>query len=62
MLVPVAVRSEAQLVISWTLRFCVRILLMAWMFALVFLCCVVLCRQRLVRRADHSSKEALANV
>jgi hypothetical protein len=31
----------------------------AWMFVLVFLCCVVLCRYRSLRRADHSSKGIL---
>jgi hypothetical protein len=40
-----------------TLRSWVRIPLKAWMFVLVFLCWVVLCRQRPFRRTDHSSKE-----
>jgi hypothetical protein len=39
---PVAARSEA--LIAWTLRSWVRIPVKTWMFVLVFLCCVVLCR------------------
>jgi hypothetical protein len=32
------------------------------MLVFVFLCCVVLCRQRPLRRADHSSKGVLPSV
>jgi hypothetical protein len=32
------------------------------MFVFVFLCCVVLCRYRPLRRADHSSKGVLTSV
>jgi hypothetical protein len=38
----------------------VRIPLEAWMF--VFICCVVLCRQRPLRRAEHSSIVVLPSV
>jgi hypothetical protein len=40
----VAVRSEEWVLASWLLGSWVRILLKAWMFVRVFLCCVVLCR------------------
>jgi hypothetical protein len=43
--------------ISW-----VRIQRTAWMFVLVYLCCVVLCRYRTLRRADQSSKGVLPSV
>jgi hypothetical protein len=43
-LVQLAARSEAKELIAWTLRPWVRITLKTWMFVLVFLCCVVLCR------------------
>jgi hypothetical protein len=32
------------------------------MFVFAFLCCVILCRQRPLRRADHSSKGVLPSV
>jgi hypothetical protein len=44
--VTVAVRSEAWVLGGWLLGSWVRILLKAWMFVRVFLCCVVLCRYR----------------
>jgi hypothetical protein len=44
--VTVAVRSEAWVLAGWLLGSWVRIPLKAWMFVRVFLCCVVLCRQR----------------
>jgi hypothetical protein len=42
--VPVTARTEAKVLIAWTLRSWVLIPLKAWVFVLVFLCCVVLCR------------------
>jgi hypothetical protein len=42
--VTVAVRSEVWVLAGWLLGSWVRIPLKAWMFVLVFLCCVVLCR------------------
>jgi hypothetical protein len=42
--VTVAVRSEAWVLAGWLLGSWVRIPLKAWMFILVFLCCVVLCK------------------
>jgi hypothetical protein len=44
---------------AWLLASWVRIPLEAWMFLFVFLCCVVLFRQRPLRRDGHSSKEVL---
>jgi hypothetical protein len=44
--VTVAVRSRAWVLAGWLLGSWVRIPLKAWMFVRVFLCCVVLCRQR----------------
>jgi hypothetical protein len=44
LLVTVAVRSEAWVLVGWLLGSWVRIPLKAWMFVRVFLCCVVLCR------------------
>jgi hypothetical protein len=44
--VTVAVRSEAWVLAGWLLGSWVRIPLKAWIFVRVFLCCVVLCRQR----------------
>jgi phage gp36-like protein len=44
LLIPVAARSEAWVLIAWMLRSRVLIPLKAWMFILVFMCCVVLCR------------------
>jgi hypothetical protein len=40
------VRSETWALAGWLLGSRVRIPLKAWMFVRVFLCCVVLCRQR----------------
>jgi hypothetical protein len=47
----------ALLLGSW-----VPIPLEAWKFVFMFLCCVVLCRQRPLRQAEHSSKRALLSV
>jgi hypothetical protein len=44
--VTVAVQSEAWIFAGWLLGSWVRIQFKAWMFVRVFLCCVVLCRQR----------------
>jgi hypothetical protein len=41
---PVAVRSETRALIARTLNPVFENPLTAWMFVLVFLCCVVLCR------------------
>jgi hypothetical protein len=42
--VTVAARSEAWVLGDWLLGSSVQILLKAWMFVRLFLCCVVLCR------------------
>jgi hypothetical protein len=42
----VAARSRAWVSVAWILGSWVWIPLKAWMFVLIFLCCVVLCRQR----------------
>jgi hypothetical protein len=44
--VTVALRSEVWVLAGWLLGSWVQILLKAWMFVRVFLCCVVVCRQR----------------
>jgi hypothetical protein len=54
----VDVQSKASVLTMWALGSWVRILLKAWVFVLVFLCCTVLCRLEALRQADHSSTES----
>jgi hypothetical protein len=60
--IQVAARSKAYVLASWLLGSRVRNPLVAWMFVLMFICCVVLCRQRPLRRADHSSRGVIPPV